>query len=69
MSLRDPRTQRIVISAAVSVAVVWGFFVADFLPFGYQRRAHEIGRLRTDYETVAAEVTRLPFFNPPRKTA
>ena len=21
------------------------------------------------YETVAAEVTRLPFFNPPRKTA
>ena len=56
MSLRDPRTQRIVISAAVGVAVVWGFFVADFLPFGYQRRAREIGRLRTDYESVAAEL-------------
>ena len=56
MSLRDPRTPRIVISAAVGVAVVWGFFVADFLPFGYQRRAKEIGRLRTDYESVAAEL-------------
>lgn len=56
MSLRDPRTQKIAICSAVAVAVVWGFFVADFLPFGYRRRAAEVTRLRGEYESVAAEL-------------
>jgi type IV pilus assembly protein PilO len=56
MSLRDPRTQKILISALACFAVMWSFFVADFLPFGYQRRSKEISRLRSEYERVAAEV-------------
>lgn len=56
MSLRDPRTQKILICALACFAVVWSFFVADFLPFGYQRRSKEIAQLRSEYDRVAAEV-------------
>ena len=56
MSLRDPRTQKIVIASLAGVAVLWTFFVADMLPFGYQRRAKEVTRLRGEYESVAAEL-------------
>jgi type IV pilus assembly protein PilO len=56
MSLRDPRTQKILICALACFATVWSFFVADFLPFGYQRRSQEISRLRSEHEKVAAEV-------------
>jgi len=56
MSLRDPRTQKIVLTGVVGVIVVWSFFIAELLPFGYRRRATEVAKLRSEYEGVAAEL-------------
>ncbi|MFQ5600524.1 MAG: type 4a pilus biogenesis protein PilO [Candidatus Krumholzibacteriia bacterium] len=56
MSLRDPRVQKILLTAAVTVTVLWGFFVSDLLPFGYSRRAKETAKLRAEYESVSTEL-------------
>jgi len=56
MSLRDPRTQKILLTAVVCVVVVWSFFFSDLLPFGYRRQASESVTLRGEYETLAAEL-------------
>jgi type IV pilus assembly protein PilO len=56
MSLRDPRTQKILLTAVVSVIVLWSFFFSDLLPIGYRRRAAESAKLKGEYESLAAEL-------------
>lgn len=56
MSLRDPRVQKILILTVVSVTILWGYFLTEILPFGYQPRQRDIRELRTEHESVAAEV-------------
>jgi type IV pilus assembly protein PilO len=47
MSLRDPRLQKILILVVVSATILWGYFLTDIL---------DIRELRTEYESVSAEV-------------
>lgn len=56
MSLRDRRTQQILISSVLGAALLWSFFIANFLPFSYRRRAAEVARLRGEYESVSSEL-------------
>lgn len=56
MSLRDRRTQQILITSVAGAALLWSFFIADVLPFGYRRRAAEVAKMRGEYETVSAEL-------------
>lgn len=56
MSLRDPRVQKILILSVVSVTILWGYFLTEILPFGYQPRSRDIRELRSEYESVSAEV-------------
>jgi type IV pilus assembly protein PilO len=56
MSLRDPRTQKILLTAFASVTILWAFFISDLLPFGYSRRSEEISKFETEHEELTAEL-------------
>ncbi|UCE02427.1 MAG: type 4a pilus biogenesis protein PilO [Candidatus Latescibacterota bacterium] len=56
MSLRDPRIQKILLTAFASVTILWAFFISDLLPFGYSRRSEEISKLETEHEELTAEL-------------
>jgi type IV pilus assembly protein PilO len=56
MTLRDAKTQRLLLTVVVVGVALWGYFVADFLPFGYRRQVKKIGELRAAQETVTAEL-------------
>jgi len=56
MSLRDPKTQRILLTAVITLVLMWGYFVSSVLPFGYQPRAKQTKELRAEYEKVSTEL-------------
>jgi Tfp pilus assembly protein PilO len=56
MSLRDAKTQRILLAVVVSGLALWGYFLADLLPFGYRRQAAETRQMEVAQETLAAEL-------------
>lgn len=56
MSLRDPKTQRLVITLALCGAAVWAYFLSDLLPFGYQQRTRKAKEMRAAQEAVSAEL-------------
>ena len=56
MSLRDPKTQRILLTVVITAILMWGFFVSSILPFGYQPRAKQTKELRAEYEKASAEL-------------
>jgi len=56
MTLRDPKTQRLLLTVVVVGVALWGYFVADLLPFGYRRQVSKVQELRAAQETVTAEL-------------
>jgi type IV pilus assembly protein PilO len=56
MSLRDPKTQRVILTVVITVIFLWGFFMSSILPFGYQPRAKQTKELRAEYEKVSGEL-------------
>jgi type IV pilus assembly protein PilO len=54
--LRDPRIIKILLTVVGSGIVLWGFFVADLLPFGYKRVARQHDELQAEYDQLAREV-------------
>jgi type IV pilus assembly protein PilO len=56
MSLRDAKTQRLVITVALCGAAGWAYFLSDLLPFGYQVQARKTKELRTQHEAVSTEL-------------
>jgi type IV pilus assembly protein PilO len=56
MSLRDPKTQKLVLTLALCTVALWSFFLTDLLPFGYQRLSKRKTELRAQYETVSGEL-------------
>jgi type IV pilus assembly protein PilO len=56
MSLRDSKTQRVVIATVLSGVALWAYFVSGLLPFGYKVRATKAKELRAQQETAAAEL-------------
>lgn len=56
MSLRDSKTQRVLIATVLSVVALWAYFVSSLLPFGYQVRAEKAKELRAQQESASAEL-------------
>jgi type IV pilus assembly protein PilO len=56
LDLRDPNTQIAGVVVLASLAIGYAFFLADFLPFGYQQKARVITQLEQDYEKVSADL-------------
>jgi type IV pilus assembly protein PilO len=56
MTLRDPKLLRILLTVVVGAVGLWGYFLSDLLPFGYQRRAKQLKELKATHETVSAEL-------------
>jgi type IV pilus assembly protein PilO len=56
MTLRDPKTQRLLLTVVVVGVALWGYFVAGFLPFGYRHQVQKVAELRAAQETVTAEL-------------
>lgn len=54
--LRDPRIQKILLTVAGSAIVLWTFFLADLLPFGYKRVAQQKAELQVEYEGLEREL-------------
>jgi len=56
VSLRDPKTQKLLLTVGLCGLALWSYFLTDLLPFGYQRRARHERELRRQHETVAGEL-------------
>jgi type IV pilus assembly protein PilO len=56
MSLRDAKTQRVLIAAVLSGVALWAYFVSSLLPFGYQARTKRAKELRAQQESASAEL-------------
>jgi type IV pilus assembly protein PilO len=56
MSLRDAKTQRVLIAAVLSGVALWAYFVSSLLPFGYQARSKRATELRVQQEAASAEL-------------
>jgi type IV pilus assembly protein PilO len=56
MSLKDPKTQKIVFGVIALVAAGYVYFGTSFLPFSYPARKAKIAQLETEHERLAAEV-------------
>jgi Tfp pilus assembly protein PilO len=47
---------KILLTAVGSGIVLWGFFIADLLPFGYRRVAAQHAELKAEYDDLSREV-------------
>jgi len=56
MSLRDAKTQRLLITAVLSGVALWAYFVSSLLPFGYKVRSAKAKELRVQQEAASAEL-------------
>jgi type IV pilus assembly protein PilO len=56
MSLRDPKIQKILLTVVVCGLALWGYFLADLLPFGYRRQVKKVHEMEVAQETLAAEL-------------
>jgi len=56
MSLRDPKTQKVLLTVVITVILLWGYFMTSILPFGYQPRAKQTKALQAEYEKASAEL-------------
>jgi len=56
MSLRDAKTQRLLLTVVVCAVAGWAYFLAGFLPFGYQARVKKAKDLRAQQEQLSAEL-------------
>lgn len=58
IDLKDPKTQKMVLTGAGIVALVYFFVFATFIPFNYRARSAEITRLKADYTHKMNELTK-----------
>lgn len=56
MSLRDAKTQRLLLTVVVCAVAGWAYFLSGFLPFGYQAHQKKAAELRTQQEQLATEL-------------
>jgi type IV pilus assembly protein PilO len=58
MDLKDPKTQKLIMIAAGTAALVYFYIFADFVPFNYKARAAEISRLKAEHTRCMNELTK-----------
>ena len=56
MSLRDAKTQRLLLTVVVCAVAGWAYFLSGFLPFGYQAHIRKAKELRAQQEQLSAEL-------------
>jgi type IV pilus assembly protein PilO len=58
MNLRDPRVQKFIAVGLGSVAVLYLYFLAPFLPFGHRAVAEERGQLEQQYRQLSSDLSK-----------
>jgi len=56
MSLRDAKTQKLVITVALCALAGWAYFLSDLLPFTYPVQARKTKELKVAHESVSTEL-------------
>jgi type IV pilus assembly protein PilO len=56
MDLKDPKTQKMLIVAALMAAVIYFYFFAAFIPFGFHAQMAQYGELRQHYEKLTSDL-------------
>ena len=56
MSLRDAKTQRLLLTVVVCAVAGWAYFLSGFLPFGYQAHVKAAKELRGQQEQLSTEL-------------
>lgn len=56
IDFRDPNTQIAGVVVFLSLAIGYSFFLADFLPFSFKKKAAVISQLDQDYEKLSADL-------------
>jgi type IV pilus assembly protein PilO len=58
LDLKNPATQKIALSALLSIGVLAIFFATHYLPFGFLPQKERIDALKTEYDNKSAELSR-----------
>jgi Tfp pilus assembly protein PilO len=56
MSLRDPKTLKILLTVVFCGLALWGYFLSDLLPFGYRHQVQKAREMEVAQETLATEL-------------
>lgn len=58
ISLKDPKTQKILAGVILGLCVLYVYLLTDFLPFTYKARAAELDELSTQYKELSSDLTK-----------
>ena len=58
IDLKNPGTQKVILSIVLSGGLLAIFFCTHFLPFGFQNQSEKIAVLKADFEQKSAELAR-----------
>jgi len=58
MDLKNPGTQKLILSVVLGIAILAMFFFTHFLPFGYQPQREALNVLKTEYDKKSTELAR-----------
>jgi len=58
MDIKDPKTQKMLIAAVLLAAVIYFYFFAPFLPFGFRAQMAKYGEARQHYEALTANLSK-----------
>jgi type IV pilus assembly protein PilO len=58
MDLKDPKTQKTFIGIVLLAAVIYFYFFAPFLPFGFRAQAARYGELRQEYDKLTSDLSK-----------
>jgi type IV pilus assembly protein PilO len=56
MSIRDSKTQKLLMTVVICGVAAWAYFLSSFVPFGYQARTKKAKELRAQQEALSAEL-------------
>jgi len=58
MDLKDPKTQKMFVVAVLMAAVVYFYFFAPFIPFGFRAQTAKYGELRQQYDRLTSDLSK-----------
>jgi len=58
MDFKNPKTQKTFIGIVLLAAVVYFYFFAAFVPFGFRAQAARYGELRQDYDKLTSDLAK-----------
>lgn len=58
MSLRDPKTQKIIAAAILGLGLLYVYLLTDVVPFTYKAGAAELSERSTEYKQLSSDLTK-----------